>query len=76
MSDLSVNPEVVRQVRYEELQKIREKAKQNEDEWQDVSVAAMTTAWWREGGWGAVVGQQTWVKLLVEMKVVLEKSGC
>lgn len=36
-SDVHVDPAVIRQVRYEELQKYREKVKQSEDKWQDVS---------------------------------------
>uniref|UniRef100_A0AAX7UTC1 LIM domain 7a n=1 Tax=Astatotilapia calliptera TaxID=8154 RepID=A0AAX7UTC1_ASTCA len=34
-SDVHVDPAVIRQVRYEELQKYREKVKQSEDKWQD-----------------------------------------
>lgn len=34
---MHVDPAVIRQVRYEELQKYREKVKQSEDKWQDVS---------------------------------------
>ncbi|XP_071212217.1 LIM domain only protein 7-like isoform X2 [Salvelinus alpinus] len=35
MSDLAVDQEALKQVRYEELQKIREQVKENEDQWQD-----------------------------------------
>ncbi|XP_036395867.1 LIM domain only protein 7 [Megalops cyprinoides] len=35
MSDIPVDPAVLRQVRYEELQKIRSQVKENEDKWQD-----------------------------------------
>ncbi|XP_062313549.1 LIM domain only protein 7 isoform X3 [Osmerus eperlanus] len=35
MSDISVDPASLRQVRYEELQKIREQVKESEDQWQD-----------------------------------------
>ncbi|KAG7467104.1 hypothetical protein MATL_G00149840 [Megalops atlanticus] len=35
MSDIPVDPAVLRQVRYEELQKIRSQARENEDKWQD-----------------------------------------
>ncbi|XP_063353197.1 LIM domain only protein 7 isoform X3 [Pelmatolapia mariae] len=34
-SDMQVDPAVMRQVRYEELQKYREQVKQSEDKWQD-----------------------------------------
>jgi len=43
MSDISVDPASQRQVRYEELQKIREQGKENEDQWQDVSIACTAT---------------------------------
>lgn len=32
-----MDPSVIRQVRYEELQKFREHVKESEDKWQDVS---------------------------------------
>ncbi|XP_031649176.1 LIM domain only protein 7 isoform X13 [Oncorhynchus kisutch] len=35
MTDLVVDQEALKQVRYEELQKIREQVKENEDQWQD-----------------------------------------
>ncbi|XP_064801250.1 LIM domain only protein 7-like isoform X4 [Oncorhynchus masou masou] len=35
MTDLAVDQESLKQVRYEELQKIREQIKENEDQWQD-----------------------------------------
>ncbi|XP_056145155.1 LIM domain only protein 7 isoform X3 [Lampris incognitus] len=35
MNDIQVDPTVVRQVRYEELQKYRDKVKESEDKWQD-----------------------------------------
>ncbi|KAK2840031.1 hypothetical protein Q5P01_013771 [Channa striata] len=35
VSDILVEPSVLRQVRYEELQKFREQVKQSEDKWQD-----------------------------------------
>ncbi|KAG9349551.1 hypothetical protein JZ751_027998 [Albula glossodonta] len=35
MSDIPVDPAVLRQVRYEELQKIRAQARESEDQWQD-----------------------------------------
>ncbi|XP_024258645.1 LIM domain only protein 7 isoform X6 [Oncorhynchus tshawytscha] len=35
MTDLVVDQETLKQVRYEELQKIREQVKENEDQWQD-----------------------------------------
>ncbi|XP_045563607.1 LIM domain only protein 7 isoform X10 [Salmo salar] len=35
MTDLAVDQEALKQVRYEELQKIREQVKENEDQWQD-----------------------------------------
>lgn len=38
-SDIQVDPAVVRQVRYEELQKFREQIKESEDKWQDVSIS-------------------------------------
>lgn len=38
MTDLAVDQEALKQVRYEELQKIREQVKENEDQWQDVSI--------------------------------------
>ncbi|KAM9710162.1 LIM domain only protein 7 isoform 3-T3 [Menidia menidia] len=34
-SDIQIDPAVSKQVRYEELQKFREKVKENEDQWQD-----------------------------------------
>lgn len=37
MNDIQVDPEVLRQARYEELQKYREQVKDSEDKWQDVS---------------------------------------
>ncbi|CDQ74646.1 unnamed protein product [Oncorhynchus mykiss] len=37
MTDLAVDQEALKQVRYEELQKIREQVRENEDQWQDVS---------------------------------------
>lgn len=36
-SDIQIDPDIVRQVRYEELQKFRDQVKQSEDRWQDVS---------------------------------------
>ena len=39
MSDITVDPASVRQVRYEELQKFREQVKESEDQLQDVSIA-------------------------------------
>lgn len=41
-SDIQVDPSIIRQVRYEEMQKFREQIKQSEDKWQDVSTT--TTA--------------------------------
>lgn len=38
MTDLAVDQAALKQVCYEELQKIREQVKENEDQWQDVSV--------------------------------------
>nr|XP_029486439.1 LIM domain only protein 7-like isoform X7 [Oncorhynchus nerka] len=35
MTDLAVDQDALKQVRYEELQKIREQVKENEDQWQD-----------------------------------------
>ncbi|XP_034042817.1 LIM domain only protein 7 isoform X2 [Thalassophryne amazonica] len=35
MSDIQLDPEVIRQIRYEELQKYREKIKESESQWQD-----------------------------------------
>ncbi|XP_070999338.1 LIM domain only protein 7-like isoform X3 [Oncorhynchus clarkii lewisi] len=35
MTDLAVDQEALKQVRYEELQKIREQVRENEDQWQD-----------------------------------------
>ncbi|XP_035249233.1 LIM domain only protein 7 isoform X4 [Anguilla anguilla] len=35
MNDITVDPEVLRQVRYEELAKIRAQVKENEDQWQN-----------------------------------------
>ncbi|KAJ8253385.1 hypothetical protein GJAV_G00212340 [Gymnothorax javanicus] len=35
MSDIPADPEVMRQIRYEELQKLREQAKETEDQWQN-----------------------------------------
>ena len=43
MSDITVDPASVRQVRYEELQKFREQVKESEDQWQDVSIACTAT---------------------------------
>ncbi|XP_071063211.1 LIM domain only protein 7 isoform X2 [Pseudochaenichthys georgianus] len=34
-SDIQVEPSVIRQVRYEELQQVREKTKESDDQWQD-----------------------------------------
>ncbi|XP_026233111.1 LIM domain only protein 7a isoform X3 [Anabas testudineus] len=34
-SDIQVDPSIIRQVRYEEMQKFREQIKQSEDKWQD-----------------------------------------
>lgn len=36
-SDIQIDPNIVRQIRYEELQKFRDQVKQSEDRWQDVS---------------------------------------
>lgn len=38
-SDIQVDPDAIRKVRYEELQKYHEQVKQSEDKWQDVSLA-------------------------------------
>ena len=43
MSDISVDAASLRQVRYEELQKIREQGKESDDQWQDVSIACTDT---------------------------------
>ncbi len=37
-SDIQVDPNIIRQTRYEELQKYREQIKDSEDKWQDVSI--------------------------------------
>lgn len=37
-SDIHVDPSVMRQLRYQELQKYREQVKESDDKWQDVSI--------------------------------------
>lgn len=37
-NDIQIDPAAVREIRYEELQKFREKIKHTEDKWQDVSI--------------------------------------
>lgn len=37
-NDIQVDPAIIRQARYEELQKYRQQIKESEDQWQDVSV--------------------------------------
>lgn len=43
-SDIQAEPAAMRQVRYEELQKVREQIKESDDQWQNVSVTDMCTA--------------------------------
>lgn len=43
-SDIHVDPSVMRQLRYQELQKYREQVKESDDKWQDVSITCMYTA--------------------------------
>lgn len=40
--DIQVDPAIIRQIRYEELQKYREQIKDSENKWQDVSITTLT----------------------------------